>query len=77
MGFLRERNVTLLIGVPETYVAEVLRIVKQSCEARSRYVNPLVPIVEPAEFYVPQPVEVQVGGATIFVLPVERYERIT
>lgn len=76
-GFLRERNVTLLIGVQETYVAEVLRIVKQSCEARSRYVNPLVPIVEPAEFYVPQPVEVQIGGATIFVLAVERYERVT
>lgn len=75
-GFLRERNVTLLVGVQETYVAEVLRIVKLSCEARSRYVNPLMPIVEPAEFYVPNPVEVQIGGATVFVIPVERYERV-
>jgi uncharacterized protein YaaQ len=73
---LRERNVTLLVGVQETYVAEVLRIVKQSCEARSHYVNPLLPIVEPAEFYVPNPVEVRVGGATVFVIPVERYERV-
>lgn len=75
-GFLRESNVTLLIGVQETYVAEVMRIIRQTCHARMRFVNPLMPIVEPAEFYVPNPVEVQVGGATVFVLGVERYERV-
>ena len=32
--------------------------------------------VEPGEFYVPNPVEVVVGGATMFVVPVERYERL-
>ena len=75
-GFLRERNVTLLMGVQEAYVAEVLRLVKQSCHARTQFVNPLMPIVEPGESYVANPVEVQVGGATVFVLGVERYERI-
>jgi uncharacterized protein YaaQ len=35
-----------------------------------------MPIVEPGEFYVSSPVEVQIGGATVFVLNVERYERI-
>ena len=75
-GFLRESNVTLLVGVQETYVAEVVRIVRQNCHARTRYVNPLMPILEPAEFYVPSPVEVQVGGATVFVVAVERYERV-
>lgn len=75
-GFLRESNVTLLIGVQDAYVAEVMRIVRQTCHARTRFVNPLMPIMEPAEFYVPNPVEVQVGGATVFVLGVERYERI-
>ena len=75
-GFLRESNVTLLIGVQESYAAEVLRIIKQSCHARTRFVNPLMPIVEPAEFYVASPIEVEVGGATIFVLDVDRYERI-
>jgi uncharacterized protein YaaQ len=75
-GFLRESNVTLLVGVQDTYVADVLRIVRQSCHARSQFVNPLMPIVEPGEFYVSSPVEVQIGGATVFVLNVERYERI-
>jgi uncharacterized protein YaaQ len=35
-----------------------------------------LPIMEPGEFYMPSPVEVQVGGATVFVLPIVRYERI-
>ena len=75
-GFLRESNVTLLMGVQESYVAEVLRIVRQHCQARSHFVNPLMPISEPSEFYVPSTVEVRVGGATVFVLAVERYERV-
>ena len=75
-GFLRESNVTLLLGVQEAYAAEVLRIIKQNCRARTRFVNPLMPIVEPGEFYVAGPIEVEVGGATVFVLNVDRYERI-
>jgi uncharacterized protein YaaQ len=75
-GFLRESNVTLLIGVQESYVAEVMRLIGETSQARRRFVNPLMPIVEPAEFYIPNAVEVQVGGATVFVLRVERYERV-
>lgn len=75
-GFLRERNVTLMIGVQEEHVADVREIVKRNCHSRTRFVNPLMPIVEPGEFYVPNPVEVLVGGATLFVLAVERYERL-
>lgn len=75
-GFLRESNVTLLVGVQEAHVVDVLRIVRERCQARSRLVNPLMPIAEPTEFFVPAPVDVQVGGATVFVLAVERYERI-
>lgn len=75
-GFLRESNATVLIGVQESYAAEVLRIIRQSCHARTRFVNPLMPIVGPGEFYVASPVEVEVGGATVFVLNVDRYERI-
>jgi len=75
-GFLRESNVTLLIGVQDVYAAEVLRIVKDNSYSRTRFVNPLMPIIEPGEFFVASPVEVEVGGATVFVLRVERYERI-
>ena len=75
-GFLRERNVTLLIGVQDTHVSEVQEIVRGNCHSRTRFVNPLMPIVEPGEFYIPNPVEVLIGGATMFVVAIERYERL-
>ncbi len=33
------------------------------------------PVVEPGELHMPRPVEVQIGGAVVFVLEVERFER--
>ena len=75
-GFLRENNVTILTGVNDAQVPDVFRLIEENCYTRTQYVNPLLPIMEPGEFYMPSPVEVQVGGATVFVLPVVRYERI-
>lgn len=75
-GFLKECNATVFVGVQEVHLPEVMNIVADCCQARTRFVNPLIPVVEPTEFYVTDPVEVEVGGATVFVLDVERYERI-
>jgi uncharacterized protein YaaQ len=75
-GFLRENNVTLLMGVEDEQVRELLRIIRENCHMRTQYVNPLLPIMEPGEFYMSNPVEVQVGGATVFVLNMARYVRL-
>ncbi len=75
-GFLRQGNVTFLVGVEDDKVDEVIRVIRDNCHTRTQYINPLPPVMEPGEFYMPYPVDVQVGGATVFVLPVERYERL-
>lgn len=75
-GFLRENNVTIMTGVQDNQVPDVFRLIRENCYTRTQYVNPLLPIMEPGEFYMPSPVEVQVGGATVFVLQVARHERI-
>ncbi len=75
-GFLRESNVTMLIGVDDVQVPDIYRILKQNCYTRTQYMNPLMPVMEPGEFYMPNPVEVQVGGAAVFAFNVVRYERI-
>ncbi len=75
-GFLKESNATILVGVEDNQVDDVLEIVRKNCQSRTQYVNPMPPIMEPGEFYMPYPVEVQVGGATVFVLDVARYERL-
>jgi uncharacterized protein YaaQ len=74
-GFLRESNVTLLIGVEDGQVSKVQRIIQDNCHSRTRFVNPLMPIVEPGEALMPSPVEVPVGGATVFVVGIQRFER--
>ncbi len=75
-GFLKEGNATVLVGVEDESVGDVLALIESNCHTRTQYVNPLPPVMEPGEFYMPYPVEVQVGGATVFVLNVERYERL-
>ena len=75
-GFLKQSNATVILGVDEPQVDEVLDIVRETCHARTQVVNPMPPIMEPGEFFMPYPLEVEVGGATVFVLPVDRFERI-
>jgi len=76
-GFLRETNATLLIGTADEKVEDVLNTIRENCKTRSRYINPLPSMGEPGgELYIPQPVEVQVGGATIFVVAVDKYLRL-
>jgi len=74
-GFLREGNTTLLVGVEDNQVDQVLSIIKSTCHAREQLVTPLSPMGGPADSYIPYPVEIIVGGATIFVLDVERFEK--
>ncbi len=75
-GFLKQSNATVLVGVEDEKVEEVIRIVRDNCHARTQVVNPMPPIMEPGEFFMPYPLEVDVGGATVFVVPVERFERL-
>ena len=75
-GFLKQGNATVIVGVEDDQVDEVMGIVRENCNARTQIVNPMPPIMEPGEFFMPYPLEVEVGGATVFVLPVERFERL-
>ncbi len=75
-GFLRVGNTTLLCGVEGERVAEVTAIIRESCPSRIQYVTPLPPVMEPGEVNIPRPVEKHVGGATIFVLGVEQFEKV-
>ena len=75
-GFLRQSNATVLLAVDDLQVDEVVDIIRENCTARTQVVNPMPPIMEPGEFFMPYPLEVEVGGATVMVVPVERFERL-
>lgn len=75
-GFMHLGNATLFCGVEDEEVEEVLTVVRESCTSRIQYVTPLPPVMEPGEMHIPTPVEKHVGGATIFVLDVEHFEKV-
>ena len=74
-GFLREGNATLLIGVTDDSVSAVLGIIRANCRAQTRYVSPWPPAVEGEKLGLLTPIEVQVGGAVVFIADMERLER--
>ncbi len=74
-GFLRKGNATLAIATEPSEVQRALLLIRDNCERRSEFFVPTAP-GEIGEPYPLEPIPVQVGGATIFVLDIERFERL-
>lgn len=73
-GFLREGNTTFMIGIEDENVEVVLQIIQANCKVREQLVTPVTPMGGTTDSYIPFPVEVQVGGAAVFIMPIERFE---
>jgi uncharacterized protein YaaQ len=72
-GFLKSGNTTFMIGTEDIRVDKCLQIIKENCQSRQQLVAPVSPMGGNADSYVPYPVEIEVGGATVFVLPIENF----
>ncbi|MGR3741380.1 cyclic-di-AMP receptor [Companilactobacillus sp. DQM5] len=72
-GFLRSGNTTFMIGAEDEKIDEILDIIKSTSHTRQQFMTP--PISMAADATMQTPVEVQVGGATVFILPVEGFHR--
>ncbi len=75
-GFLRSGNTTLMIVIEEAQMQSVLDIIRSYSSARKAAINTNVTPANVGGAYVPYPVEVTVGGATVFVLNVEYFEKM-
>ncbi|MCA1024435.1 hypothetical protein GLW04_18900 [Halobacillus litoralis] len=72
-GFLREGNTTFMIGCNDDDVDNALDIIRENCSQREQMVAPISPMGGNADSYIPKPVKVEVGGATVFILPVDSF----
>jgi len=72
-GFLREGNTTLLIGVDDERLDTVKNTIRDTCRTRTRLLTPGVPMTDNPNAGSDQPVEVQVGGAVVFVIDVTEF----
>jgi uncharacterized protein YaaQ len=75
-GFLKEKNNVFLLGVEEKQIKQALDIIKEHSQTRTEVISSAPPIVEPGEFFISSPVEVEVGGATVFILDVDQFKRL-
>ncbi len=75
-GFLRSGNTTLMIVVEDNQLDEVLGIVRKYSSSRKAAINTNVTPSSMGGAYIPYPVEVTIGGATVFVLNVEYFEKM-
>src|SRR3954465_1404368 len=73
-GFLRERNITFLVGVEDERLETVMDIIAQNSQTRAEYVSSYPSAFDPPDFYMPRPIGVQVGGATVWIRDVLHYE---
>ncbi|MDQ2798917.1 MAG: cyclic-di-AMP receptor [Armatimonadota bacterium] len=77
-GFLRQGNVTVLIGVDDEDAARVLDVIKDACQSSEGYVNlpgEMVGSVPTLAAFASHPVRVEAGGAVAFVVSVDSFER--
>ena len=74
-GFLRKGNSTLMIGIPEEKVNDVIRIFKEECGRRQQMMDPVPYMDNPIITGSPM-VPMVVGGARVFVVDVERFEKV-
>ncbi|TCP22568.1 uncharacterized protein YaaQ [Scopulibacillus darangshiensis] len=74
-GFLKSGNTTFIIGTDDEKVDKLLNIIKDNCESRDQLVAPVSPMGGNADSYVPHPVEVEIGGATVFVLSIDQFNQ--
>lgn len=73
-GFLKAGNTTFLIGVAKEKVERVIEILKEYSSKRTQVV-PSTSAID-VGMYSSFPVEITIGGATVFVINVERHEKL-
>lgn len=72
-GFMRAGNTTLLIGVEEALVDEVISLIGKKAHSHKQVVSTTA-IGEGSVKSVP--LEVKVGGATVFVVDVDKFVKL-
>jgi len=72
-GFLRAGNTTLLLGGEDDRVQGALALIEKVCKSRKQIATSPSPVAGASGVYTPYPIEVVVGGATVFVLDVAQF----
>lgn len=73
-GFLKAGNLTLLMGVEDEKLDDLLDLLKENCKRREEMTTALPDYA--SDMLTAVPVKITVGGATVFVLDVEQFHKM-
>ena len=73
-GFLSAGNTTFIIGTEDEKVPGLIEVLKSTCSTRGQ-LKPSAPSLGLGMFSA-APMEVQAGGATVFVLDIEQFHKL-
>ena len=74
-GFLKMDNVTLFIGTRKEKVDHAIDIINSICKSREQTISAPISKIDPKDEFSSYPIKFEVGGATVFVVDVERFEK--
>jgi uncharacterized protein YaaQ len=74
-GFLREGNTTLMVGLNDDEVTTLRELMSEFCSSREQMLNVASYEANPTAALLAAPVKVPVGGAVMFLMPVEEFHR--
>lgn len=75
-GFMRAGNCTFLVGIENSKVDAVLDIIKEVSSTRVQSIMAPPSYDFNFEMNLNYPMDVEVGGATVFVLDVEQFKKL-
>ncbi len=75
-GFLRAGNTTLLVGVDDQQFDAAMAVIEKVCKSRKQIATAPTSMSGVNGVYSPYPIEVMVGGATVFVLSVDQFVKL-
>ncbi|MDD2648325.1 MAG: cyclic-di-AMP receptor [Eubacteriales bacterium] len=77
-GFLRAGNTTLLLGVEDDRLSAAMSVIEKVCKSRKQVATSPTPLTTGGAngMYTPYPIEVMVGGATVFIMTVDQFVKM-
>lgn len=75
-GFLKVGNITLMLGVDDDKVDDVINIISKNCKVRIKNTSPGSLLLGLSSMNDDSMYNVNVGGATVFVTDVCRFEKL-
>lgn len=74
-GFLRAGNTTFIMGVQDEQLDDALDLIAANAKKREQVMTPAMNHGSVMESVVTEPLNVQIGGATVFVQEIEQFHR--